>query len=199
MAHAYIHSKFTVTFQFNSVFNLQNRTKQCFCMNYIDRACIGANLKILQDSSNFCKSQCVLYFLNSGGSRISNMTFPCVMKITKISLHIFISLHFSAFQCISLRFSAFNISGQLYGAYRRPVDAIFEEARPDRNCDDLFLQRLCPECGRLCRFGFYRHLAVASRRQDPPQGFAATARNIINTGIFLTNNASTTMEQICQK
>ena len=53
---AYIHSKFTFTFQFNSVFNVQIRTRQFFCMNYIDRACIGTNfLKILQGSSKVPK------------------------------------------------------------------------------------------------------------------------------------------------
>ena len=59
--------------------------------------------KILQGSSNICKTQHVLYFLNTGGSRISNMTFPCVMKVMKVwgYLCIFaflsISLHFSIF------------------------------------------------------------------------------------------------------
>ena len=50
------------------------------------------------------------YFLNAGGSGISNMTFPCVMKVIRISLHIGISLQFSSFLCIiciSLCFSAF--------------------------------------------------------------------------------------------
>ena len=28
-------------------------------------------------------TQCVLYFLNAAGSRISNMTFPCVMMVMK--------------------------------------------------------------------------------------------------------------------
>ena len=46
-------------------------------------------------------------------SRISNMTFPCFMKVTKvmkvmrISLHICISLHFFSFLYISLHFSSF--------------------------------------------------------------------------------------------
>ena len=57
----------------------------------------------------------MLFFLNEGGSRISNITFPCVMKVmkaTRISLHFFtflcISLHFSSFLCISLHFSTFH-------------------------------------------------------------------------------------------
>ena len=55
----------------------------------------------------------VPYFLNAGGSRISNMTFPCVMKVImvmkvmRISPHICISLHLSAFLYISLHFSTF--------------------------------------------------------------------------------------------
>ena len=86
----------------------------------------------------------MLYLLNAGGSRISNMTFPCVMKvmkIMKISLHIFISLNISAFLCISplnfpeflytsaflwiLLHLTFYILGQFDGAYCCPMDAIF--------------------------------------------------------------------------
>ena len=69
--------------------------------------------KFLQDSSNFCKIQHVLYFLNAGGSRISNMTFQCVMKVIKvmkvmrISLHICISLYFTEFLCILLHVHTF--------------------------------------------------------------------------------------------
>ena len=40
--------------------------------------------QIPQGSSNFSKTQHVLYFLNAGGSRISNMTFLCVMKVIKV-------------------------------------------------------------------------------------------------------------------
>ena len=64
--------------------------------------------KILQDASNFCKTQHVLYFLNAWGSRISNMTFPCVMKVMtakRISVFLCISLHFSTFLFIYLHFS----------------------------------------------------------------------------------------------
>ena len=53
--------------------------------------------KILQGSSNFCKTQHVLYNLNAGGSRISNMTFQCVMKVIKVMKVMRISLHI----CIS--------------------------------------------------------------------------------------------------
>ena len=95
----------------HSVFNIQNQaTRQYFCMNYI--ACTN-----FSSSSDFCKTQHVLYFLNAGGSKISIMTFPCVMKAKRISLHIcislrlssffFISLHGSAFLCISLPSTAF--------------------------------------------------------------------------------------------
>ena len=69
--------------------------------------------QFLQSSSNFCKTQHVLYFINVGGSRISNMTFQCVMKVTKvmkfmrISLNICISLHISEFLCLFLNFAAF--------------------------------------------------------------------------------------------
>ena len=39
---------FIIHFHFHSVFNIQNRTRQYFCMNYIDNACI---YKFLQDST----------------------------------------------------------------------------------------------------------------------------------------------------
>ena len=59
--------------------------------------------KILQHSSIFCKTQHVLYFLN-GGSRISNMTFPCVMKVINVMTVMKVMrayLHISEFLCIS--------------------------------------------------------------------------------------------------
>ena len=83
-------------FHFDSVFNVENRIRQYFCMAYIDNACMH---KFLHNSARFCKTQHVLYFQNAGGSRISNMTFPCVMKVMRISLLICITLHFSAFFC----------------------------------------------------------------------------------------------------
>ena len=100
MRPIYIHSSLSL-FNLDSVFNVQNRTRQCFCMNYVDHACICTNfLKILQGSSNFCKTQQVLYFLNNGGSRISNMTFPCVMKVIKamkVMKVMKVTLHISEF------------------------------------------------------------------------------------------------------
>ena len=41
---------FIIHFHFHSVFNIQNRTRQYFCMNYIDNACM---YKFLQDSTRF--------------------------------------------------------------------------------------------------------------------------------------------------
>ena len=41
-------------------------------MNYFDRACMHKFQKALQIH--------VIYFLTAGGSRMSNMTFPCVKK-----------------------------------------------------------------------------------------------------------------------
>ena len=84
-------------------------------MNYIDHTCTH---KFLQNSIRFFKIKLqdptCAFFLNEGGSRISNITFPCVMKVmkaTRISLHfsafLYISLHFTAFFCISLHFSTF--------------------------------------------------------------------------------------------
>ena len=84
--------------------------------------------KILQRYSNFCKTQHVLYFLNSGGSRISNMTFQCAMKVMNhgylcisaflyISLHLFISLHFSAFLCNVQRFSTLHCVSMHFSAF----------------------------------------------------------------------------------
>ena len=64
------------------------------------------------------------------GSRTSNMTFPCVMKVMKvmrINLHICISLHlysflciawhFSALRCITLHFSAFLCISMNFSAF----------------------------------------------------------------------------------
>ena len=55
--------------------------------------------------------------LNAGGSRISNITFRCVMKAMRVSLHIFISLYFSAFLCISLHFSSFLCMSLHFSAF----------------------------------------------------------------------------------
>ena len=61
-------------------------------MNYIDHTCIHIFFfKILQSSSNK-NNQHVLYFLNAGGSLISNMTLPCVIKVKRLSVHICIFL-----------------------------------------------------------------------------------------------------------
>ena len=40
-------------------------------------------LHILQGSSNFCRTQSVLYFLNAASSRISNMTFGFILNQNK--------------------------------------------------------------------------------------------------------------------
>ena len=45
------------------------------------------------------------------------MTFPCVMKVMRISLHICTSLHFSAFLCISIHFSAFQCISLNFSAF----------------------------------------------------------------------------------
>ena len=60
-------------FHFDSVFKVQNKTRQYFsCFAWIIltmHACTNL-FKILQDSSNLCKTQHVLYFLNAWGSMI---------------------------------------------------------------------------------------------------------------------------------
>ena len=62
---------FITHFHFHSVFNIQNRTWQYLCMNYIDNACM---YKFLQDSARFFRFL-VLYLQNVWGSMISNMTY----------------------------------------------------------------------------------------------------------------------------
>ena len=58
----------------------------------------------------------VLYFLNAAGSRISNMTFPCVMKLIKPHLHLHLSyiLHLSNFcgpnQCYIFKMHTFTFT-----------------------------------------------------------------------------------------
>ena len=71
-------------------------------------------------STNLSKTQHVQYFLDARGSRTSNMTFPCVMKVMRISLHICISLHFFACLYISLHFSAF-LCTSCYSALQHSV------------------------------------------------------------------------------
>ena len=78
LEHSCFYTYISFSFHFDSVINIQNRTMQCFCLNYIDHAYIFNFFKILQGSSNFFKTQHMLYFLNAGGSWISNMTFLCV-------------------------------------------------------------------------------------------------------------------------
>ena len=74
--------------------------------------------KSLQGSSNFCKTQHVLYFLNVGCSRISNIPVcheghkgheghEDISAYLHFSAFLFISLHFSSFLCISMNLSAF--------------------------------------------------------------------------------------------
>ena len=69
---------FIIHIHFHSVFNIKNRTRQYFCMNCIDNACM---FKFLQDSSRFFRfqTQHVLYFLNTWGSMISNMTYAYIL------------------------------------------------------------------------------------------------------------------------
>ena len=49
--------------------------------------------------------------------------FLCISR--HYSAFLYISLHFFEFLCISLHFTAFYVLGQLYGAYLRPMGAIF--------------------------------------------------------------------------
>ena len=63
---------FVFVFHIDSMFDVQNRI--------IDHANF---FQIPQGSSNFSTTQHVLYILNAGGSRISNMTFLCVMKVIR--------------------------------------------------------------------------------------------------------------------
>ena len=81
-------------------------------MNYIGHAYISSKFyKALQISVR--PKMYYIYFLNSVGSRISNVTFPCVMKVMRISLpaylnfsaFLYISEYFSTFLCISQRVS----------------------------------------------------------------------------------------------
>ena len=119
-------------FHFDSVFNEQKRTRQCFCMNYIDNGPYGCG--ICADPTNVTHMRINPTYaeyaddahrqisvrpniLNAGGSRISNITFRCVMKAMRVSLHIFISLYFSAFLCISLHFSSFLCMSLHFSAF----------------------------------------------------------------------------------
>ena len=90
-------------------------------MNYIDHT---RKHQFIPNSTRFFKFlHHVLYFLNAGGSRISNITFPCVMKVIKVC----ISLLFSRQHCslihyyslLSLSFTIINVRSVLssYGCH----------------------------------------------------------------------------------
>ena len=103
-------------FHFNSVFNIQNRTRQYFCMNYIDHACM--HKQILQISS--IKYDIVMKVIKAMEvMKVMRIyAFLCIslhfIAFLFLSLHfpsfLYIFLHFSTFLCISLHFSAFCIS-----------------------------------------------------------------------------------------
>ena len=76
-----IYITYTFTFHFNSVFNLQNITRQYLFMNYIDHACMQFFFLQIPQGSKF---ENVLYF----------------------SAFFYISHHMSEFLCISLHFSS---------------------------------------------------------------------------------------------
>ena len=61
----------------------------------------------------------VLYFLNAAGSRISNMTFPCVMMV-KCRLHLHLHLHF-----YSLSHSHIKIDGAYSLSIERQISNEF--------------------------------------------------------------------------
>ena len=124
----------------------------------------GTNFfKILQGFSNFCKTQHVLYFLNAGGSRISNDIPVChgghkgheghegnedifsYLISLNFSTFLLISLHFIRFHCISLRFFTFlyiflyfsaflYISLHLYITFTFHFDSVFNIQNRTRQC-----------------------------------------------------------------
>ena len=68
------------------------------------------------------------------------MTFPCVMKVMRISLNIcislnfssFLSLHFAAFLYISLHFTAFLCISLHFSAFLRILHSIFQDNLTER-------------------------------------------------------------------
>ena len=131
------------------MFNIQNRARQHFCMNYIDNACMH---KCFRNSTIYKVFQIsvrpnMLYFLNAGvqGYQIRHsleghkghegqevhedicipLTFSAFFCIfLHFSAFLYIFLHFSALLCIYLHFT-FSIQGQFDGAYHGPMDGIF--------------------------------------------------------------------------
>ena len=106
---AYIHSLITFTLTQCSTY----RTKPGNTFAWITlttHACTNF-FKILQGSSNLCKTQYVLYFLNY------TLHIVHIAHCTLSIAHCTFQHHFSASYVLYL--------GLLYGAYRRPMDAIF--------------------------------------------------------------------------
>ena len=101
----------------DGVLNMLNRTRQCFCMNYIDHAC---RHQFLQNSSRFfrfLKDPTCAIFSKCRGFKDIKYDIPvfheCHEDITAyvhIPAFVCISLNFSAFIYISLNFSAFFCS-----------------------------------------------------------------------------------------
>ena len=94
---------YTVITQSDSVFTVQNRTGQYFCMNYI-HACTSF-FKILQGSSNFCKTNHVNFSKCRGFKGIKYDILVCHEghRYLCISLRFCIFLHFSAFYILYFR------------------------------------------------------------------------------------------------
>ena len=83
---------FVIHIHFYSVFNLQNRTRQFFCMNYIDNACMH---KFIQNSTRFFR------FLQDPTCAI----FSKCMRLKVIKYYIPLYHEGHKGLCISLHFS----------------------------------------------------------------------------------------------
>ena len=121
--HTFIH--------FDSVFNLQNRTRQYLCMNYIDIACMH---KFLKKSTRFLKflynPTCAIFSQYWGFKDIKYDTLHCTLYNHIAQSHCTITLHIVHFILHIAHFSAFRqhffaslfyFLGLLYGAYRCPM------------------------------------------------------------------------------
>ena len=105
------------------MFGMKKRTRQYFCMNYIDdNACMHELLQNSTRFSNFCKTQHVLYTLNAdcGGFKCIKYDIPvCHEDHEDISTY----QHFSAFLLIffiSLHISAFLFAILIFGISPMP-------------------------------------------------------------------------------
>ena len=109
---------FIYHFRYDSVFNLHNKTKQYFCMNYIDHAC-------MHKFSNSWPNMCYIFKMQwVQGYQIWNHLVPWRSWRLWRSWRPWTG-HITFEDILHFRTYYIYIYIYIYGAYRCPMDAIF--------------------------------------------------------------------------